>query len=296
MRQPTKMSYNDGEKYRDLVSENGTSIVDVPVSCLSNEICLAAVRQNGLAIRLIPDQFITDELYLESIKQDANAIELVPSIRLNQEMCDVAVNTDGKFMKYVPEEMQTFDLCMKAIEDDPFNIQYVKFPSFEMCKTAIEKNSRTLQFVNNPTPEIISLLDFYVGIEQFIPTRFKTPEIRTKLDMMYEREGYTTIFGRIRVHLECEKDSGEPCDHRVVMPNGELEIMDSRQIARFMHHVQMNHPHFDEILKNDTATRVTIGTIKIYLEKCRKSKPCRIFDGNNKKLEGRYFCHAIQRN
>lgn len=297
---PILLNSIGSDRYSNLVMDDRFDLRDVPTACITPELCLAAVKHDGLALKLLPDDILNDEIILEAIKQNVDVIKIVNPLLLTREMCTVAVSKTGKLLEHVPEELQTPDLCTVAVRDDPFNIQHVEFPSVELCTMALEKNPRTIKFMKLlVSHELLSRVEnFYVGIEQFIPTRYKTPEILSKLAKLYDDEGYE-CFGKIRINMVCEKDSGSPCDHRVILQNGEMETLDSRQIGRMLKIMNLRHPHFDEIMKNDKAVCVRMGPIKIYIEKCSDSKPCRMFTydtPNLKKCDGKYFCHSIQRN
>ena len=87
--------FNDENKCKLAVFQNGLSIQYIKDENQTNEICRIAVKQNGLSLQYINDEKQTNEICRLAVSQNGCVIQYIKDEKITDEICRIAVKQNG---------------------------------------------------------------------------------------------------------------------------------------------------------------------------------------------------------
>lgn len=91
-------------------------LCDIPISELTYELCLEAVKNDCSQFEHVPDKFKTIEMYTIVLKEDPMLIKDIPKRLHTEEMAWIVLeemDDDGVGFKYISNNIKTIEMCMK---------------------------------------------------------------------------------------------------------------------------------------------------------------------------------------
>jgi len=106
--------------------------------------CLA-IRGDHTLVN-VPESRLTEELCKHAVSRLGSALEHVPPTLRTEEICRIAVTQYGAALCYVPDNLRSIDLCRVAVEQNGWALHHVPraFRSKELCKIAVQHCSSAL--------------------------------------------------------------------------------------------------------------------------------------------------------
>jgi hypothetical protein len=124
-----------------IVNQNGLHLKGIPLSSMTEEVCIAAFKQNEAVAYEIPvvmqnreicqmilgaknfdfhkmsDSFKSQLLCDMAVEKNYENLKYVPIRCWNEKMTEFAVRSKGRYLRYVPENYKTLEICELAVQN-----------------------------------------------------------------------------------------------------------------------------------------------------------------------------------
>lgn len=129
----------------------------------SEALCMYACEIDGGNLKYIRNKFkyvnITDIMVMTALKSNPKAILYVPKKMLNDSLKEYAFDQDPSLMAYFDDIR--YEYIEQKIEENPFVLQYIKYPSETLVCNAIKKSPNICSYINNMTDRMLMTLREY---------------------------------------------------------------------------------------------------------------------------------------
>ena len=114
-------------KYLEKVERNAWSIETIPLNCLTEKICLAAISAEPSIFSCIDESFHTEAVVNAALNGYGGNLSELSIDNITQERCLIAVSgaCPNGALAIVPKEMKTPELCLAAVLAYPASIRHV---------------------------------------------------------------------------------------------------------------------------------------------------------------------------
>jgi hypothetical protein len=178
------------------VSVDGMNLQYVPKMYYNKDLVITALKQNGMALQHVKLEDMSKEMIDIAFNQNVDSFRLIPHKFLDYQIIEKAVTRNGYFLYYVPPPLRTEELMLRAVSNYPEAIKIHQCNQLmSVCYLAVMKNSKVIQYIEDKfkTLEMITNMDLFLGIEEYIPLEFKSTKLVKKLHDYYESKGYTKV-------------------------------------------------------------------------------------------------------
>jgi hypothetical protein len=121
----------------------------VPLSHLSEVVCMAAVQLNSASLEFIPLDHQSEAVRLDAVQRDGRVLKYIPSDNQSDAVRLAAVKEDGMTIKYIPSDQQSETVRLAAVQRYGSALQYIPVAnqSEAVRLAAVKRHGASLEFI-----------------------------------------------------------------------------------------------------------------------------------------------------
>ena len=135
-----------------LLEKSRWSLKNIPISLISIEIAIIAVRNYNSNYYYLPLSYRIDPMVFETFLRNATDLKGVDDSLITKEVCLRVVKNSGHYLRFLPDKFRNdVDIIMAALEQNGMSLEVVPLDeqTQEMIDVAVKNNYVSIKYTNN---------------------------------------------------------------------------------------------------------------------------------------------------